>query len=206
MSLSLVPKLVDTARAEWKRWGFSAVPVHGIKKIVGKEGVAPYVSFVHDYWVAVNEPTFNGKTPQPWSAAFISYCFKQAGAAKEFPYNEGHAGYCGAFIRNPAKYPKLSFGDPATTKPQLGDLIFAGRGGGGCGKPPPNHAAALAELKKPDGFFCSHADIVVAVGSNEIDVIGGNVQDSVTQTTYVTNNGFITDPRHNWLAVIKNKL
>jgi len=198
--------LIDTATAEWKRWGFSAVPVHGHRSIGGTEHDAPFVSFVNDYWRVVGEPTWNGNTAKPWSAAFISFCFKEAGAARAFPYSAGHVGYCSAFVRHPENFPGLRFEDPAQAQPDLGDLIFAGRSGTQCPAPPASHAAALTELRRRDAWFCSHADIVVAVRPGEIDVIGGNVSDSVTMTTYVTHGGLIADPRHSWLGIIKNTI
>jgi hypothetical protein len=48
--------LLTTASNEWKRWGYSTVPVHGKKSIGGVESRQPYVQFVNDYWVAVGEP------------------------------------------------------------------------------------------------------------------------------------------------------
>jgi hypothetical protein len=199
-------KLLQVARAEWQRWGFSTRPLHGAATIGGTEKQPPFVSFVNDYWVVVGHPNWNGNTPEPWSAAFISFCFKQAGAGKGFPYNPSHVGYCSAILRTPAKFPGLSFEDPATTKLELGDLVFASRRGGKCSPPPRDHAAAVATLKSSGAFFCSHADIVVALRPGEVDVIGGNVSDSVTMSTYAVAGGKIVDPRHNWLGVVKNRI
>ena len=127
--MPIAAKLVQAALDEWERWGFSTVPVHGKKAIGGTETKAPYVTFVNSYWKTVGQPTWNGNTKQPWSAAFISFCFSKGQAANAFPYASGHVGYCKAFVRNPGKYPGLRFGDPGVETLALGDLVFAGRSG-----------------------------------------------------------------------------
>ena len=205
--MSFNEELVKVASDEWERWGFSAAPLHRPKAIAGLERNQPFVGFVHDYWVVVNRPERNGLTNKPWSAAFISFCFKAANAGDDFPYSEGHYGYCQKILKGMrAGDPKITIEKPADTDLKLGDLIWAGRSGTGCGTPPQTFDAALTALRKRDGFFCSHADIVVAIRPGEVDVIGGNVSDSVTKTTYVTNNGKIADPRHAWVGVIRNTL
>ena len=201
--MMITTKLIETAQAEWERWGFSSRPLHGRPAIGGTERRTPFVSFVNDYWKAVDKPNWNGNTPQPWSAAFISFCFKKAGAGQGFPYSAGHVGYCGAIVRSPSRYPAFAFADQETTALDVGDLILAARSGDGCVAPPRTHATALVALRQAQ-WFCSHADLVVAVRAGEIDVVGGNVSNSVTMTTYLTRDGRISDPRHVWLGVVKN--
>lgn len=203
--MTLAAQLVTTATDEWNRWGCSVVRLHGDKAIGGTETVPPYVSYVNDYWKVVGEPTWNGNTPQPWSAAFISFCFKQAGAGAGFPYATGHVDYCGAILRHPQTYPKLALADPATTAVRPGDLLWAARSGKGCTTPPVGYAAAIAALHAGE-WFCSHCDVVVEVRAGEVDVIGGNVSDSVTKTTYAAAGGVIKDGRREWLAVVRNDL
>jgi hypothetical protein len=200
----LAPQLIATAADEWKRWGFSVRPLHGLGKIVGKEGVAPYVGYVNDYWRVVGEPTWNGNTAEPWSAAFISFCFKTAGAGNGFPYRTAHAEYCRAILQAPATYPGLALADPATTALAVGDLVWAARAGHPT--PPKDYAGAIARLNSANHDFPSHCDIVVELRPGEADVIGGNVSNSVTKSTFVTAAGRITDGRHAWLAVIKNTI
>lgn len=203
--MAIQPALLTTVQDEWKRWGFSTVPIHGAKSIGGLEGQQPYVQFVNDYWVSVGKPSLNGKSPYPWSAAFISFCFKTAAAGTAFPYNEAHWGYCEAIVARPKAYPKLKLLDPALSVLTPGDLIWAARGGGDCPAAPTSFNAAIQALKK-GRWFCSHADIVIELRDGEVDVIGGNVSDSVTKSTYKVNNGRIRDPRHAWLAVVRNNL
>lgn len=198
-------ELLTTATNEWKRWGFSSVPIHGSKSIGGRESEQPYVQFVNDYWVTVGQPTRNGKSPYPWSAAFISFCFKSAAAGAGFPYSESHWGYCAEIFAKPKTYPDLKLLDPSSSSLNVGDLLWAARGGSDCPVPPDSFAGAVQSLKK-GAWFCSHADVVVELRDGEVDVIGGNVSDSVTKSTYKTVNGRIRDPRHAWLAVVRNGL
>jgi hypothetical protein len=127
--MAIQPALLTTAQDEWKRWGFSTVPIHGGKSIGGLEGQQPYVQFVNDYWVAVGKPSLNGKSPYPWSAAFISFCFKTAAAGTAFPYNEAHWGYCEAIVARPKAYPKLKRSGLIRAYPRRPDLGGEGRGG-----------------------------------------------------------------------------
>ncbi|QOZ51598.1 DUF2272 domain-containing protein [Bradyrhizobium sp. CCBAU 53338] len=203
--MSIQSDLLTTATNEWKRWGFSSAPVQGPKSIGGRESEQPYVQFVNDYWVTVGKPARNGKSPYPWSAAFISFCFKTAAAGTGFPYSESHWGYCQAILARPRSYPKLELMTPASSSLSVGDLLWAARGGPDCPTPPDSYDGAIRALRAGN-WFCSHADLVVELRDGEVDVIGGNVSDSVTRSSYKTANGKIRDPRHAWLAVIRNGL
>ena len=203
--MAIEEKLLNAANGEWTRWGFSVVPVHAPRAIGGTERNAPFVNFVNDYWKVVGNPDRNGRSPFPWSAAFISFCFKTAGADAKFPYRGGHFDYCAEILKHRDTFAALELADPASAMLEPGDVIWAARAGRDCPRPPSSHSAALADLRN-GRWFCSHADIVVALRNGEVDVVGGNVSDSVTRTTYVTVNGHIRDPRHVWLAVIKNGL
>lgn len=150
--MAIQTALLTTVQVEWKRWGFSTIPIHGAKSIGGLEGQQPYVQFVNDYWVSVGKPSLNGKSPYPWSAAFISFCFKTAAAGTAFPYNEAHWGYCEAIVARPKAYPKLKLLDPALSVLTPGDLIWAARGGGDCPAAPTSFNAAIQALKKGRGF------------------------------------------------------
>jgi hypothetical protein len=203
--MTITTQLVDVALSEWKRFGFSTRPLHGQARIVGVESVAPYVDYVNDYWRAVGKPTFNGNTPIAWSAAFISFCFKEAGAGKSFPYDAGHAGYCSSIVRSPDVYPNLAVLDSASTIVEVGDVVLAARSGDGCGKPPKTHDEAMKLFRK-GGFFCSHADIVVGVRDGEFDAVGGNIANSVTRTTFAASKGRVADPRNVWLTVVRSQI
>src|SRR5262249_55909585 len=57
------------------------------------------------------------------------------------------------------------------------------------------------------GKNLSHGEIVVDVRAKEIDVIGGNVFDSVTKRTLILDSdGFLTDNGARYFVVIQNRL
>gem|GEM_PF-7009058 len=77
-----------------------------------------------------------------------------------------------------------------------------------------NNAADLVGYARQDGVgfdtpapYNSHTDIVVAVRDGEIDVIGGNVSDSVTlKTLQIDDQGRLTDSSEDWFVVLSNQL
>ena len=109
-----------------------------------------------------------------WSAAFVSYVMRIAGAGAHFPYSASHSDYI-----NLAKQMKLGqtsgwliVAEPLDAyAPQPGDLICLGRGG----------ARDLRYDDLPAGHFPGHCDIVVDTSvPGQISVVGGNVDDAVT--------------------------
>lgn len=203
--------LIGVARREWTRWGGPVERLDG--SLAGfthsrMEAQSPYWTYVGEYWRAVNND-LDGRDAPAWSAAFISYCFAQAQAGNRFPYHENHSVYV-ARIES-GTFPGLSLVDPATTVLVPGDVVWAGRTGQNCRTPPADFASAQTELRRirrgTADTFCSHCDIVVAVRSGETDVIGGNVKQAVTRTSYkLDTRGRIRDGRRNFIGVIRNAL
>ena len=141
-----------------------------------------------------------------WSAAFVSYVMRSAGAGRRFPYSADHADYI-----NAGKRMKLGQGGDWLVvaerlqdyAPRPGDLVCFGRG--------PARGLRYEDLPTP-GLFPSHCDIVVDTAEpGRVAVIGGNVQDSVT-LNYVpvgqdgklaTPEGIVLDTRFPWMAVLR---
>lgn len=204
-------KLVGIARDQWTRWGGPTEALDG--DLTGfveprMEAQFPFWTFVGEYWGAVNSD-LDGRDSPAWSAAFISYCFKQAGAGDKFPYNQNHSIYVSKM--GVGTFASLTLEDPGTTKPSLGDLLWASRTGTDCRPPPMNFTDAKREAKRikqgTAESFCSHCDIVVAVRPGEVDVIGGNVKQAVTRTTYhLDAQGHIDDGRRAFVGVIRNAI
>lgn len=140
-----------------------------------------------------------------WSAAFVSYVMRIAGAGPRFPYSKNHATYI-----NIAK--QMADGQtsgwivtaerPENYAPLPGDLICTGRG----------RAARLRYDDLPTANpFPAHCDIVVARQPNQISVIGGNVDDAVTMKhvpvtadgRLATPDGTVLDTRYPWMVVLK---
>lgn len=177
---------------------------------------------VGEYWfegmdAAAKESAWTGKHdewglqfPAPddgtyaWSAAFISYVMRIAGAGDRFPYSSVHADYInlarGVTDSNPMWVVQAQ--PPAAYAPRLGDLICTSRA-----------------LRRPIRFedlptstmFPSHCDIVVNVAPGVLTVIGGNVDDAVTMKhvpitpdgMLATSDGMVMDTRYPWFVVLR---
>jgi hypothetical protein len=158
----------------------------------------------HDGHGSVFSPDVDGD--YAWSAAFISYVMRIAGAGQRFPYSADHAVYINAARR-------VSLGQTSAWvvsaervqdyAPRLGDLVCFGRG----------KAKGLRYEDLPtDELFTSHCDIVVEASvPGRIGVMGGNIEDSVT-LNYVpvtsdgklaTGEGIVLDTRFPWMAVLR---
>jgi hypothetical protein len=126
-----------------------------------------------------------------WSAAFIDYVMRMAGAGSRFPYSPSHSDYINAARTDPglviAAMPLTGY------PPQLGDLICMWRA---------NHPVKYEDL--PAGHFPGHCDIVVAQHPGSLDVIGGNVDNSVTMKHVpVGPSGLVTDTDYPWFVVLR---
>jgi hypothetical protein len=157
----------------------------------------------HDEYGREFPPEDDGK--YAWSAAFVSYVMRIAGAGGRFPYSADHAVYI-----NMAK--RMTLGEqgwvvtaerPDLYAPVPGDLICHGR----------DQAAGLRYDDLPtEELFPSHCDIVVeAPGNGKISVIGGNVEDAVTlrhipvtaDGKLARPDGVVLDPLHPWMVVLR---
>ncbi len=135
-----------------------------------------------------------------WSAAFISYVMRIAGAGADFPYSPNHSTYINAAASGAT--PLLRAYRPTDYAPQPGDLICHGRG----------LAAKLTFSDLPTaGTFPSHCAIVTAVAPGTLTIIGGNVDDAVTVTHVPATaqgmladaTGAVIDARYPWMVVLK---
>ncbi|HLI20834.1 MAG TPA: DUF2272 domain-containing protein [Stellaceae bacterium] len=104
-----------------------------------------------------------------WSAAFISYVMRIAGAGDRFPYAPNHAAYVNAAAEGTS--PILKLHPPRSYAPKPGDLLCFGR----------EWAAGLTAASLPTrGYWPGHCALVVATRPGAIDVVGGNDRDAVT--------------------------
>jgi hypothetical protein len=158
----------------------------------------------HDEYGREFPPEDDGK--YAWSAAFVSYVMRIAGAGKAFPYAADHA-----FYINAAK--RMTLGTdhgwlvtaerPDAYAPIPGDLICHGR----------DQAAALRYDDLPTAeLFPAHCDIVVdRQKAGVISVIGGNVQDAVTlrhipvtaDGKLARPDGVVLDQQQTWMVVLR---
>lgn len=126
-----------------------------------------------------------------WSAAFIDYVMRMAGAGSRFPYSPAHSDYINAArTRDDLVVKALPITGYA---PQLGDLICMWRA---------NHPVTYAEL--PAGPFPGHCDIVVARHPGSLDVVGGNVDNAVAlKHVPVGPAGLVNDPDYPYFVVLR---
>ena len=138
-----------------------------------------------------------------WSAAFIDYVMRMAGAGHQFPYSPTHADYINAArLHALGRRPDLAITaePPETYAPQVGDLICLWRG---------RRPIRFADL--PTDRFPGHCDIVTALHPGSIDAIGGNVDNTVglwrvpvtADGHLVQPEGTVVDPDHPWFVVIR---
>lgn len=214
-----VEKIVRAALNEWNHWGGSTHDlIRGREAIAKTERDPTFADYVYDtyYKAVVTNPDPNARahmvarisereTPTyAWSACTISYIMKTAGYTKsQFTFAESHSIYIReAIAAKNGAVGKASFWGYriAEMAPDIGDLIGCARQKG------LNFARAQAWYDRTRGYD-SHADVVVAKRDGEIDVIGGNVSDSVTKKTLAIDpSGKLADRSFPWFVVIKRRL
>ena len=183
-------KAVRIAKQELMRWGSGRI----------KESDPALRKTLQDYWKTgagvtyredqLGNPAFQSE--HPWSAAFISWVMKTAGAGDAFKYSASHSVYTRAAKdnriannSNPFKAYRI-----AELAPQVGDLICKSRAGSG----------ATYDNIRPG--MTTHCDIVTEVRPGSIAAVGGNVSNSVAQSNVRTDSGGrIIAP--NYFAVIR---
>jgi hypothetical protein len=219
-------RMVRLALAEWEDWG-GVVTMPG-QHPVSTQAESDPANFpkVLAYWRAVpddegaiasNRALYaatlagtggGGLWREPfWSAAFISWVLAGAGVdRREFPPSAAHADYVDALIRDalsfPATAPFLPRA-PAEMAPRPGDLLCADRGR----VPIRDWRQRAADAGR---FRPMHCDIVVAAGPGAVEVVGGNVLDSVTRTRFAADASGVLLPRAAgepaWFVLFENRL
>lgn len=140
-----------------------------------------------------------------WSAAFICYVMRVAGAGRQFPYSATHSDYINAAKQQTLGQTSglvITAESPTAYAPQPGDMICLGRGSAG----------ALTYDDLPAGHFPGHCDVVVdTTVPGQIGVVGGNVDDAVTMKhvpvtpdgKLATPDGQVVDTRYPWMVVLR---
>jgi hypothetical protein len=123
----------------------------------------------------------------PWSGAFISYLMNGAGmTAQQFRYSSAHWQYIQAAFEQPAGYAYRAC-DPRRTVPRVGDLLCHSRAG--------SALKDFAQWRQASGRLDfsapSHCEVVIEVdtGAKKMELIGGNVLQSVTRRKLKLNAG-----------------
>lgn len=131
----------------------------------------------------------------PWSAAFISFLMDRVGLTdQQFRYSSAHWRYIqGAFETTDGYAYKAC--DPRRTTPKLGDLLCYARGA----DPLKNFAEWKDAVQTFNFSTPSHCEVVVDVDTDakKIEVIGGNVLQSVTRRKLNLNEENVLSDSHN---------
>jgi hypothetical protein len=211
---------VQIALREWRAWGQQIV-FPNMELPEDEERLEGLWQRVGEYWWLGLDPRWrqqgwtgihdeNGVVfpasedgSYAWSAAFMSYVMRIAGAGSRFPYTETHADYINAARRHGLGIEPgtaLTAERPEVYAPQRGDLICYWRG---------RRAVTYDEL--PTGRFPGHCDIVVVIRPGELDVIGGNVDNAVAMKHIPATldghlagpDGTVLDPDHHYFVVLR---
>jgi hypothetical protein len=134
-----------------------------------------------------------------WSAAFVSYVMRTAGAGDGFPYAAAHWTYVNA-ARDASPGVRLRAERPEAYAPRPGDLICMGR-----------LWSTYVRYDDLPTEFAGHCDVVVDTAPGTLTVVGGNVDDAVgAKHVPVTDDGMlatpdgqIVDTRYPWFVVIR---
>ena len=165
------------------------------------EGDTELCKQIKKYWSDLGLG-FTSCVSVPWSAVFVSWCVKQAGASSaEFKFAEGHSMFVHKAIQNQLSGTGVFRGRRLTEHgPRVGDIIQNNRTGS-------THDYDFA--RKHD-VYPSHSAIVVEVGSDSAGryalTIGGNEGDSIRRKVVrLTADGFIKQrPNNPFICVIQN--
>lgn len=179
-------KIVSVANNEYLRWRTDSV-LH--------ESDSAALNLVKKYWRTVG---WNPAKTQiqdslwqenhPWSAVFISWLMKEAGAGNRFKYSTRHSDYIVWARKNMAAKKAKPFFlvydvcDPKAAWPEPGDLLCKNRDG---------KDFSLNSITSHD---ISHSDVVVEVDkiNGYIVTIGGNLRNTVNKRiVYLDQDGFV---------------
>jgi len=170
MISSFESKLTDIASSEFQKFG-------------GRIETDPLLAGrIKDYWTGLGLK-FPG-VATPWSAVFVSWCVKNAGATKnEFRFSAQHSVFVKAAIdnsmTNSGVFRGVRFDE---VMPAIGDIIQWNRGGGKI-----DFATAASSHN-----YASHSAIVIVVGQDNsgrfVMTIGGNEADMIGRTRIPLND------------------
>ena len=200
--------IVARATEEWELFGRQTVVIKNGEESIPHVGAwededSFYSTRVNAYWRAVGRPLLTGMDCQkPWSAAFVSWVMQQAGVPEgQFPAAAAHGVYLAQLIED-AELPGRWFVPRriADHSPEPGDLVCASRGPLG----PSGDDTSPAFLRTSQ----THCDLVVGRSGATLEVVGGNVRNSVSKTTLALDSAgrLQPEPRRQWFVVLQNRL
>lgn len=181
-------RLMAGAVAEWVRFDRGR----------GLEHVAPFHTFVGEMWRAIGMDLDGRDRDVPWSAAFISFITRRAGADYAgFKFAAAHARYIhDAITKREAGVAAPFWGFRLNEhKVGLGDLVCQWR----------ETEQTYDGARASDSFF-SHCDVVVEVAQGSVRGLGGNNAQTVGFKTYAINADGFLKRENNVFAVLRNNV
>lgn len=201
--------MIQRATREWQHFDRQVVVYKDTEESIPHVGAweddYTHASRVNLYWRAVGKPGLDGMDcRQPWSAAFISWVMQSAGIpTSQFRPASAHWVYLSSMIED-ASYPGRYFAPRRIQdySPNPGDLICASRGQKTV-RPFNGYASAL-QLQGAE----VHCDLVVVKTGQTLEVVGGNVRNSVSKSVLeLDDRGRLQPvPRRPWFLIMENRL
>ena len=195
---TLRTKIVKLAKQEWERWNRGKLT----------ETKPKALRVLQEYYRTgvgerkndkLGDPKWHSK--HPWSAVFISWIMRTAGAGSNFRYNRLHANYIAAAKQNQEvrnkENPFWAF-RITEVAPELGDLVCSSRANSGTDYDNVDNRSRRNRS--------SHCDIVTEVKPHQITVIGGNVGNTVNKKRIRTDDrGFVIpkEKKDDYFTIIK---
>lgn len=205
---SLRGRVVERAMAEWTLFDQPTLQKGRLLRAGRKEGDPGQWQRVLTYWreglqnSSVRDRGAVTSRDHPWSAAFIAYVMRQAGAGDRFPYAASHSGSIKEAIYNrqhSVADAKLIGYNVTEYAPRPGDLLCATR----------SWASGQVSYRNATrfDFFPSRCEVVIRTSADQIVAIGGDLMDAVTRHTINAVNGKIApESAQDWLVVIQTRL
>lgn len=202
--------IISRALREWDFFGRQTIILRESEESIPHVGSwedddGMHASRVNTYWRAVGKPGLDGMDCQkPWSAAFMSWVMQNAGVSEDqFLRATAHWVYISSIIGAsslPGRYfvPRRIM----DYSPQPGDLICAYRG-----QEHPSTSNGYTSTWDVRGAT-SHCDLVVAKSGQSLDVVGGNVRNSVSKTNLQLDakGRVLPLPKRPWFLILENRL
>jgi len=165
--------LIKYTNEEFEAWNKNGVKI--------KEGSQDTIQRLRDYWEKGAGAKYNDNhyINQPWSAVFISYIMRKAGAGNDFKYAQSHSQYIAQAVKNKKENNSKKFKayKPNEVQVKVGDLVCYPRQSG--------------VTYESSAGYKSHCDLITNIKGNIATGIGGNVSNSVSKKQYALKDGKI---------------
>ncbi len=207
---SLKRAIIAKAVQEWRYFDSQTIVFKGDEESIPHVGhweddSQRYSRRVNNYWRAVDKPGLTGMDcDKPWSAAFISWIMDSSGVPEsQFRRSQAHWTYLASTIEN-ASLPGRYFVPRRISdySPEPGDLICAYRS--------PSRIVTIGGYTTASMLYgvSAHCDLVVAKTGRTLEVIGGNVRNSVSRSSLELDaQGRLQRlSRRPWFLILDNRL